>query len=203
MNTLQAGFSRVNVTPMLGIGLAGYQIRRNADGVLDELEVNALAVACGDSKAVLIAIDHCGIVKSVLNPMRQHICDVTGLPWEAVYIHATHTHTAPFLNPDPTDPLEIEYAQTVTRKLADAAKMALDDLKPAKMGYGIGHAPNIAFVRRFSMKDGSVRTNPGVDNPDILHPIGDVDERVNVLRFDREDDSIARLHPEDRGEGAG
>ena len=66
-----------------------------------------LALATGDSKAVLIAIDHCGIVKSVLNPMRQHICDVTGLPWEAVYIHATHTHTAPFLNPNPTDPLEI------------------------------------------------------------------------------------------------
>jgi len=187
MNTLQAGFSRVNITPMLGIGMAGYQIRRNADGVLDELEINCLAVACCDTKAVLIAVDHCGIVKSVLNPMRQHICDVTGLPWEAVYIHATHTHTAPFLNPNPTDPLEIEYAQTVTRKLADAAKMALDDLAPAKMGYGIGHAPNIAFVRRFRMKDGSIRTNPGVDNPDIVAPIGDVDERVNVLRFDRED----------------
>ena len=113
MNTLQVGFSRVNVTPMLGIGMAGYQIRRNADGVLDELEINCLAVACGDSKAVLIAIDHCGIVKSVLNPMRQQICDVTGLPWEAVYIHSTHTHTGPFLNPNPTDPLEFEYAQTV------------------------------------------------------------------------------------------
>ena len=37
------------------------------------------------------------------------------------------------------------------------------------------------------MKDGKVRTNPGVGNPDILHPIGDVDERVNVLRFDREE----------------
>jgi hypothetical protein len=36
------------------------------------------------------------------------------------------------------------------------------------------------------MKDGSVRTNPGVDNPDILAPIGEVDEWVNVLRFDRE-----------------
>ena len=45
MNTLQAGFSRVNITPMLGIGMAGYQIRRNADGVLDELEINCLAVA--------------------------------------------------------------------------------------------------------------------------------------------------------------
>jgi len=64
--------------------------------------------------------------------------------------------------------------------------MALADLKPARMGWRVGKAPNIAFVRRFRMKDGKVRTNPGVGNPDILHPIGDVDERVNVLRFDRE-----------------
>ena len=187
MNTLQAGFARVNVTPMLGIGMAGYFVPRQADGVLDELEINALALEAGGTKAVLLSVDHCGIVKEVLNPMRQHVCDVTGLPWEAVYIHATHTHTGPFLNPDPTEPKEQEYARTVYHKLADAARMALADLKPARMGYGIGQAPNIAFVRRFRMKDGSVRTNPGVNNPDILGPIGDVDERVNVLRFDRED----------------
>lgn len=54
------------------------------------------------------------------------------------------------------------------------------------MGYGVGFAPNIAFIRRFRMKDGSVKTNPGVNNPDIVAPIGEVDERVNVLRFDRE-----------------
>ena len=186
MNTLQAGFARVDVTPMLGIGLAGYYVPRQADGVLDPLQINALALSCGEEKAVIMSIDHCGIVKEVLNPMRQHVCDMTGLPWEAVYIHSTHTHTGPFLNYNPTEPLEIEYAQNVKHKFADAACLALADLKPAKMGYGIGDAPNIAFVRRFRMKDGSVRTNPGVDNPDIVAPIGDVDERVNVLRFDQE-----------------
>ena len=186
MNTLQAGFSRVNITPMLGIGIAGYYKVRKADGVLDELEINALAVACGETKAVLISVDHCGMTKEIINPMRQSIVDVTGLPWESIYIHSTHTHTGPYMRENTTDPLEIEYIQTVHHKMVDAARMALDDLKPAKMGYGIGDAPNIAFVRRYRMKDGSVRTNPGVDNPDILHPIGDVDERVNVLRFDRE-----------------
>jgi len=194
MNTLQAGFARVDVTPMLGIGIAGYYVPRKADGVLDPLQINALALGCGDQKVVLMSIDHCGIVKEVLNPMIEGICAVTGLPRETVYIHATHTHTGPFLNYNPTDPLEIEYAQTVTRKFADAAQLALQDLKPARMGYGIGNAPNIAFVRRFRMKDGSVRTNPGVDNPDILHPIGDVDERVNVLRFDRESDSLVLVN---------
>lgn len=186
MNILKAGFSRVDVTPMLGIGLAGYYVSRQANGVLDPLQINALALECDDSRVVLLSIDHCGIGKEVLNPMRQHVCDMTGLPWEAVYIHATHTHTGPFLNPNPTDPMEIEYAQTVKRKMADAARQALADMKPARMGYGIGNAPNIAFVRRFRMKDGSVRTNPGVDNPNIVAPIGDVDERVNVLRFDQD-----------------
>ena len=194
MNTLQAGFSRVDVTPMLGIGMAGYYVPRFAEGVLDPLQINALALACGDTKVVFLSIDHCGIVKEVLNPMIDQVCHVTGLPREAVYIHSTHTHTGPFLNYNPTEPLEIEYAQLVTRKFADAAKLAMEDLKPAKMGYGIGDAPNIAFVRRFRMRDGSVRTNPGVDNPDILHPIGDVDERVNVLRFDREGDSLVLVN---------
>jgi len=60
-----------------------------------------------------------------------------------------------------------EYMRFVWHKIADAAQFALDDLKPAKMGFGIGEAPNVAFVRRFRMKDGSIRTNPGVDNPDI------------------------------------
>ena len=194
MNHLQAGFARVDVTPMLGIGLAGYYVPRKAEGILDPLQINALALGCGDEKVVLMSIDHCGIVKEVFNPMIDHVCAATGLPREAVYIHSTHTHTGPFLNVNPTDPLEIEYAQFVTRKFADAAQLALADLKPAKMGYGIGLAPNIAFVRRFRMKDGSVRTNPGVDNPDILHPIGDVDERVNVLRFDRVEDSLVLVN---------
>jgi len=72
------------------------------------------------------------------------------------------------------------------------------------MGYGVGNAPNIAFVRRYLMKDGTVRTNPGVNNPDIAAPLGKVDESVSVLRFDRENaDTILLvsmgLHPDTVG----
>ena len=61
MNTLQAGFGRVNITPMMGIGVVGYFVPRFADGVLDELYANALAVEAGGEKAVLLALDHCGM----------------------------------------------------------------------------------------------------------------------------------------------
>ena len=186
MNKLYAGFARVDVTPMTGIGIAGYYEKRYSEGVLDELKLDALALSCGDDKVLLVSIDNLSLKREVAIALRESISEETGLPTEAIYLHATHTHTGPFIRKDSEDILLQEYYQLVRRRMCDASKYALEDLKPAKMGWGIGNAPNIAFVRRFRMKDGSVRTNPGVNNPDILCPIGDVDERVTVLRFDRE-----------------
>ncbi|MBE5869188.1 MAG: hypothetical protein E7293_09620 [Lachnospiraceae bacterium] len=186
MNRLQAGFARGNITPRMGIFVRGYYKPRYADGVLDELELNALALACDNSKVLLISIDHCGLDKDTCTAYRKHISEKTGVPMECVFLSSTHTHTGPQLLYTSTDPLEKEYFQFLYGRMADVAQFALDDLKPARMGYGVGTASNISFIRRFRMKDGSVRTNPGVDNPDILHPIGNVDERVNVLRFDQE-----------------
>ena len=187
MSELYAGFGRVNVTPMMGIEMGGYYIPRFAEGVLDDLEINALALSCGEERVLLLSIDNCSLFTEVATEYRKHISEVTEVPMEAIFIHATHTHTSPYIDCKPENDLEKEYYRHVYRKMADVAALALSDLKPAKMGWGIGEAPNIAFVRRFRMKDGSVMTNPGVNNPDILHPIGDVDERVSVLRFDRED----------------
>lgn len=206
MNQLSVGFSRVNITPMMGIGIVGYFVPRFADGVLDDLYINALALEAGGEKAVVLTLDNCGISRDVAMDFAASVSEATGIPAEAVILHCTHTHTAPpLMDPDMPVPLngdfssvdpkkEKVYYEFVRTRLCDAAIFALADLKPAKMGYGVGQAPNIAFVRRFRMKDGSVRTNPGVDNPEILHPIGDVDERVNVLRFDREADSIVLVN---------
>ena len=210
MNNLKAGFARVNVTPMMGIPINGYFIDRLADGVLDELEINALAIEAGEKKAVLLAIDSCSIATYVLNEYRSLISKATGLPCEAIYIHTTHSHTTPYADPKHprlpkgTEDLVEEYKCFLSRRFTDAASMAIADLKDAKMGIGVGSAPNVAFVRRYRMKDGSIKTNPGVHNPDIVAPIGEVDERVNVIRFDREGgDSIALLnvgnHPDTVG----
>ena len=185
-NKLYAGFARTNITPPMGIDIAGYYKVRKADGVLDDLEVNALALRVEDKTVLLMTIDHCGIVRAILDKYKAAISEKTGLPTDAIFIHSTHTHTAPTLLPDSTDVLIKEYEVTVGRKCVDAATFAIEDLKPAKMGYGVSQAPDIAFIRRFRMKDGTIRTNPGVNNPDIVAPIGDVDERVNVLRFERE-----------------
>ena len=185
---LKAGFARVDITPSIGTPVVGYFVERKTEGVLDALEVNAVALSCGDSAVIIMSVDNCGIEEKRLTPIREEIHRLTGVPAEAVFIHSTHTHTGPGpgLELGEDDPLVREYWSLLTRKCVDAAYLALSDLKRARIGTGIGEAKRVAFVRRFRMKDGSIMTNPGVNNPDIREPIGDVDERVNVVRIDRE-----------------
>ena len=185
-NNLMVGYARVNITPMLGIRMRGYYRVRRAEAILDELEICALAFACGDTKVVALTLDISTLITETADELRTHIAEVTGLPVEAVYLHATHTHTGPYTICDAEEELEKDYYRSVYHKVADAAKFALEDLKPAKMGYAVGVAPEVAFIRRYKMKDGTTRTNPGIGNPDIDHAIGVADHRVNVLRFNRE-----------------
>ena len=212
MNKLQAGFSKVNINPPMGTPINGYYKPRHVEGFLDDLEVVALALRVENTTTVMLSADICFIHTPTCLLLRQAVADATGLPLDAVFLHTTHTHTAPqvgdFTNtgeyefPEQETLLK-EYFEFLCRRLADAATLAIADLKEAKMGWAVGNAPKISFVRRFRMKDGKVRTNPGVGNPDILHPIGDVDERVNVLRFDRADDTLVLVnfgcHPDTVG----
>ena len=183
---LSVGFARTDITPNLGIGISGYYIPRTAAGVLDPLEASALALRCGNDAAVLISVDNCGLAPTAIyDRCRGQVAKAAGIDPSSVFIAATHTHTSPIWGEE-GDPAVDAYTAWLGERLAGIGRMAVDDLCPARMGYGTGRAPEVAFVRRFRMRDGSIRTNPGVDNPDILEPIGDVDEQVNVLRFARD-----------------
>ena len=197
MNQLLVGFARKNITPEINTPIDGYYKPRFAKGSLDALETNAVAIASGEKKVVLISIDACVPATGFYRLAVKSVCEATGLAPECVYLHATHTHTAGELaDPAATqDEMLRRYAEFVVSRITAAAVDALRDLTSAKMGIGKGTAPNVAFVRRFIMKDGSVKTNPGVNNPDIVRPIGDVDEEVQILRFDREEkESVVLVH---------
>src|SRR5205814_8995424 len=51
----------------------------------------------------------------------------------------------------------------------------------------VGHAwqENLAFNRRYVMKDGTVAWNPGKRNPNIDRPAGAIDPQIDILRIDR------------------
>ena len=185
---LRAGYACVDALPEIGTPICGYYIERRMEGVLDPLQVVAVFLSYENEKVLIVTVDHSGLMKEDVAQAIEAITAVVDVPKDNIFIHATHTHTAagPSLTYGENDKQYIEYKKELYKKIALSAVLAYQDLKPAKLGYGIGEAKKVAFVRRFRMKDGSIQTNPGVNNPDILAPIGDVDERVNVLRLDRE-----------------
>ena len=137
MNQLSVGFARVNITPMMGIGIVGYFVPRFADGVLDDLYINALALEAGGEKAVVLTLDNCGIGRDVAMDFAASVSEATGIPAEAVILHCTHTHTAPpLIDPDMPAPLngdfdsvdparEKAYYEFVRTRLCDAAQYAI------------------------------------------------------------------------------
>jgi len=194
MNRLEAGFARVDITPPLGIAINGYFNIREADGVLDPLEASCIALSCGEKAVVLISLDNLGIPAALMEPMLEAVCRAAHLPREAVFIHCTHTHTGGAIGTKWEGPLNMAYRKTLETLLAQVSVEALGDRKPARMGWRTAAVENLAFSRRFRMKDGSVRTNPGIGNPDIASHLGGPDNQLRMLRFDREDDSLVLLH---------
>jgi len=200
MNRLEVGYAVVNVDPPLGIGLFGYYVPRFAKGFLDHLEASTLFLQCGNEYAVLISIDNGGLSAILTERYRKAIEQETGIRAESIFMSATHTHTGPLL--EPTSMFEADeeaisrYADFVETRLIDLVKLAKANLKPARMGFAVGNAPDrIAYIRRYKMKDGTTWTCPPIGDPNIDHPLGTLDQRVNVLRFDQENgDSIVLLN---------
>ena len=192
MSNFKVGFASVNVTPPLGIGVSGYYVPRFAKGVLDELEVQALVLVKGDKKIAMISVPTCGVDEFLVKEYSERIEAATGICKDCVFLSATHTHTGGLLVPTEAFAADEEvihrYAKFVGERITDAVTMALADAKEARMGYIFGYAPErVAYIRRYKMKDGSTMTCPPINNPEIDHPIGTLDQRVNLLRFDRKD----------------
>ena len=185
---LSVGFSRLDVTPPLGINLRGYFHQRLCEGILDALEVNAVALKKDNSTVVMITLDAEACSTQYYDSVRESVVKATGIDKQAILLHTTHTHVAPCYgqNDDFTNDIDREYDSYVMKKIVDAAVFAIEDLKPARMGVAVSKAERVGFNRRYLMKDGTTKTNPGVNNPDIVKSIGLLDEKVNVIRFERE-----------------
>lgn len=191
MNKLKVGYGQSRMNPPLGAPIVGYYKSRYSKGFIDELYVQAIAFEVDGQKSAIAIVDALGIDSDLGNRCREEISLRTGVPAQNIFVGATHSHTAP-ANKLPVsfpadDNLVLQNIEIVFNSVCEAVVEAFNTLKPAKMGYAVGHAPDrISYIRRYKMKDGSTFTCPPIDSPDIVGPIGELDRRVNVVRFDRE-----------------
>ncbi len=185
---LQVGFSRIDITPPFGNDVSGYYVRRIADGILDPLYVNTIAVTSGDDTIILMATDYIGITMPFAVKIRETVSERVGVPADHILLAALHQHTAPRLDDNAMTRLrDTNFIDVVIRKLADSAQMAMYDRRDATMSTALTEVSEpISFVRRYFTDDGIVKTNPNTDKYNIVSRCAESDNSVRIVRFTRE-----------------
>ena len=205
-----AGFARLDITPPLGMGMGGSPKARFNKGVLDPLYVNAVAFGQGKHSAVILVCDILGLYGEIGVRWPGELARDLGLEERCVFLCSVHAHTStvfdPLLESTPDDVgADPQYNAFLYRRLHDAAQMALNDRKlVTDTRWTETDLPGIAFVRRYLMKNGTVRTNPKFCDPDIIRPASETDDSMRVVRIQREGGKEIvlinyQLHPDNIG----
>jgi neutral ceramidase len=184
-NGLRVGAARTVITPPIGVSLAGSYSDRRAVGVHDELYARAFVAGDGEARIAVISCDLIGVRASTVAGARRLIEQTCGIPGDHVLIAATHNHSGPLTRELVASGLAGEpdeaYLAQLERQIASAVQVADWRAAPARLRLAVGAAPGVAFNRRFVMREGPVRTNPGKQNPDIQEEAAPVDPRVWTL----------------------
>lgn len=180
---LYAGVGEVNISPEMGIHLAGaVGLHRPAKLILDPLFAKAIVMESGGKKACLISTDLCIISERYTRPIRSRIADMLGIGTEAVILHAVQTHTAPalgdfILSPEFGDIPEEHhwlrgsdkrYESFAVEGILKAVELASSSLQPLSIGADSGCEGRVAFNRRMITRDRSIAMPSG---PQALFPI--------------------------------
>jgi len=149
---MKIGFAKVDITPRVGVELAGFGpfIHRYSTLVRDRIWARAMAVEQDGKTLVLVSCDLLGVQKEIAQKVRKIVQAETGIPPEAVMVHCTHTHSAPNAGGyggwgAPDEP----YIELLPARIARACLGALDRLEPAEMWHAVVPCEGIGLNREY------------------------------------------------------
>ncbi|MCA9442445.1 MAG: hypothetical protein KC964_16705, partial [Candidatus Omnitrophica bacterium] len=93
--TIEAGFSEVDITAPVGFRMSGYFRERFSTGVKDPLYARSMVLKQGDTQVALVFCDLIGVPLAVTEHARRGASHATGIPKGNILIAATHSHTGP------------------------------------------------------------------------------------------------------------
>ena len=134
-----AGWAEVEITPPVGIALAGRGggDDRLAQSVLDPLYAQVLFLR--DSKGtgfVLASFDLIGLPHDLSDRIRLRMVHELGVDWSLVVLNSSHTHSGPFIlrslkaGVGPPPQVEIDYCKALEEKMVAATRAAAKALQP-------------------------------------------------------------------------
>ena len=196
---LKAGFAERDITPDIGMQMAGDYIPTFVQGFHDRCKVRASVFDDGEKIVALVGVDTLVVPESVVASAREKIRALCGIPAGSVMIGAAHNHSSGpvgIVQPGEYDKApefvrnlaykesslaDNGYFEQIARQIAGAVCQAYEERVEAWCGSATGLEDKVGFPRQFHMKNGMIYSHPGQGNPDILKPAGPVDREVGVI----------------------
>lgn len=206
-NGLLIGLGRVDITPSVGVSLAGYGARTSTSV---DTPLYAEVLVCrrdGDSWA-LISADLLGLAASLVDEIRQRIAAACPLCPESIMCSVVHTHSGPGTMGvrEKADGENLSYRDALIDKIADMVITAYEHAEPSRLRYASGTARKLAHNRRIYSEEKQQWVNEWADRA-AQHP-GFVDHGLMVLAVENPDGALRGLlvnygcHPVTLGPGS-
>lgn len=204
---MEVGLAEIDITPPMGYRLDGHFVERLSTGQRDPLKAKAVVFRQGSTWAALVAADLLGIPLSMSTEVRAQAAKRTGIPATNIAITASHTHTGPLFAGERarvfseqaalkfgTDPLaSVKYPEALSAKLVEVIVAAHAQVSAATLSITRTEEDRLPFNRRFHMKDGTVRFNPGVQNPEIVRAAGPIDPDLPSVLISKKNKPVGAL----------
>ncbi len=190
--SIYAGAAKADITPPYGTIINGDFLPLYARAIHDPLYAKALAFSDGKQHFIFVLVDNMALDADIINTAKESIKNLTGLQPGQIMIAATHAHSCGSLVETGTCAVDMAYRSIIPGKIAEAVKLAMNNLQPAKIAWGNADVPKHVSCRRWYMKPGFDTVNPfgGKDkvwmNPPfgskfLDRPVSDTDPQVSYL----------------------
>jgi hypothetical protein len=151
---MRIGFGKIDITPRVGVEMAGFGpfLNRHSIAVRDRLFSRAIAVEQDGQTAVIVSCDLIGLYRPQVARIREIVADATGLSPAQVFVHCTHTHSAPSTGSlngwgDPDMP----YLEVLPGRVAQAVIDAVANLQPATLSHAEVPCEGIGLNREWDI----------------------------------------------------
>ncbi len=180
---LQAGVAEAEITPQVGVTLAGELNPRPSQGVRTPLMARALVLASGGEALAVVTLDLYGLERGAAERLAQEAAGRAGLQPEAVMTVSSHTRGGPCSVgvvgcPEP----DAGYLATVVEAAAAAVAQAKGRLEPASLGLGRAVLPHLVYNHRLLTRNmKAISAWLGMPRDEVLAPEGPTDPDFSVL----------------------
>lgn len=191
----RAGVAEVDVSPpFFPVLRNGSFIEGSETTLLDPLFARAFVLEDHDMTLAIVVVDSCMLPRDFCDRVKALAVRETGLRADRILISATHTHAAPgvmdYCLGSRADP---RYSLFLPGKIAEAIRLAQENLEPAEVAWGRVDAGEFTANRRWISRPDKVgldpfgeqtvraMMHPGHGNDEYLGPSGPIDPWLSFL----------------------